>query len=76
MPSQIRDCEQFNRQRRIDEDGNLINKNDADNSFDLMDYWNGFCAVDRSVVLGAMCALADVLKQMVTALTSKAPVTS
>lgn len=53
--------------RRIDKAGNLIDKNDADNSFDLMPRWNKFYAVDGNVVIGTLKALAGVLQQMVTA---------
>ena len=31
--------------RRMDLNGNLIDENDADNSFALMPYWDGFFAV-------------------------------
>lgn len=62
--------------RWMDRNGAFIDKNDADNSFDLMAHWNGFYAVDGNLVIGTMKALVGVLQQMVTALTSKAPIKS
>jgi hypothetical protein len=37
--------------RRIDKDGKLIDKNDADNSIDPHLYWTGICAVDYNSIL-------------------------
>jgi hypothetical protein len=62
--------------RRIDKNGVFIDKNEANGSFDLMPYWNGFYAVDGNVLVGTMKALVGLLPQMVTALTSKAPIKS
>lgn len=62
--------------RRITAAGILIDENDADNSFDLMTYWNGFYAVDGNIVIGTMKALVGVLQQMVAALSNKALVTN
>lgn len=57
--------------RRINETGNFVDINDADNSFDLMAYWNGFYAVDRNVVIGSMKALVAVLSQFLAALKAR-----
>jgi hypothetical protein len=57
--------------RRIDGQGNFIDSNDADNSFDLMPFWNGFYAQDKSVVVGTYRALLDACKQLYAALTAK-----
>jgi murein DD-endopeptidase MepM/ murein hydrolase activator NlpD len=48
--------------RRVDANGNLIDKNDADNSFDLFEYWNKFYAVDSKTVIGLLQQVIAVLK--------------
>ena len=62
--------------RRVDANGVLMDTNDADNSFDLMPYWNGYYAIDKTVLVGTMKALVGVLQQMVAALMSKPKVIS
>lgn len=57
--------------RRIDKNGLLLDANDADNSFDLMPYWNGFYAVDKNVVVGTLSALLTACQQLFAALSTK-----
>lgn len=57
--------------RRIDSTGALLDANDADNSFDLMEYWNGFYAVDKNVVIGTLSALVALYQQLLDALKKK-----
>jgi hypothetical protein len=54
--------------RRIDDEGNLIDNNDADNSFDLMEYATGYYAQDYGVLISYYTTLVGVLQKIISQL--------
>lgn len=54
--------------RRIDDQGNLIDKNYADNSFDLMLYATGFYAQDYNLLISYYRTLVGVLTALLASL--------
>lgn len=57
--------------RRVDKYGNLMDKNDADNSFDPHPFWTGFNARDAKSLVAKLTSLISILKSVVGLLSAK-----